>query len=832
MKGILKKMVYCTVMTLAAGASALDIVRDGKSDYVIYHDPKAPKSVIQGAKELQDYCKKVTGYVMPIAKKPAQHMISLGENKASKAAKISAKGIELEGFAVVVRDGSVYIIGEDTPDGRRCKGGGVSNGTRNGVYTFLEKCFGVRWLMPGPYGEYYPEKKTVSVPDEGFKEEPGFLNRRLPYIQEFSKMSQVWSARQKLGFSLYINSPHNWKPVCPPEMFDKHPEWYAMIKGKREYPVGRTYKLCITNPSTIQRFIDYACDYFKKHPNETTFSLSPSDGSHSWCECENCTKLYEKNPHGALSVTPAILNFYNEVTKGVRAKYPDRYLGGEIYSRFLYPPKKPIKLADGLVISLAPHINYSYKLYRESSQKDTDYLLDQWEKCTTNINYYDLPMTWWRNGYGCVNGPALELMKFIYPRLANRYKKGIYIYGAEAWGHTGVTNYMLAKLAWNPSLDIDALFKEYCDLAYAEASPEMQQIYHLADKLTKEYILNYPKHGVQVEKPTLKMVALPMLPQISKLFKQGVAKVKGDTPNSKRALQRLEYFRNNMKILQWTLKDFKLLPENYSDPIFDATDDEIASFYNPGIHRIAYFNRPRDIPRFPSTFKKFGDGVAIPDQEALAKKPAIRGPKSLIFKAKADGELKIKYTLVGKKQMTNKIYFFDDDNKLIQWRFLRNNNVITLPVKAGKIYRAQIVTLYDAYRLEVENAWWGVVSEIWDEGVNFLSKRGNGVVAIIYLYVPEGTKSFQMWLRDGGDSKHLETAKGVLNTPKGRKIVFDVGHQICDRKEVEVREGEAGFWKLEISKSDRGVIEDYHVRILSGIPPILFPDAANAFKTK
>ena len=52
-RNILKKAVCCMAVTLVASVNALDIVRDGKSEFVIYHDVKAPKSVVQGAKELQ-----------------------------------------------------------------------------------------------------------------------------------------------------------------------------------------------------------------------------------------------------------------------------------------------------------------------------------------------------------------------------------------------------------------------------------------------------------------------------------------------------------------------------------------------------------------------------------------------------------------------------------------------------------------------------------------------------------------------------------------------------------------------------------------------------------
>ena len=229
----LGRMLLSAIAVASTAALALDIVKDGKSDFVIYHAKTAPGSVIEGAKDLQTYCEKVTGVKLPIVNAPAPKMISLGANTA---AGVTAEGIPLEGYRVFVKNGSVFVIGEDTPNGQRCYGGGVSNGTRNGVYALLEECFGIRWVMPGPYGDYYVAKPTVTVPDGGFASAPGFLNRRLPYIQEFTDVSKQWGKRQKLGWSLYLNHSHNWAQVCPADMYETHPEWFAMHGGVREQP--------------------------------------------------------------------------------------------------------------------------------------------------------------------------------------------------------------------------------------------------------------------------------------------------------------------------------------------------------------------------------------------------------------------------------------------------------------------------------------------------------------------------------------------------------------------------------------------------------------------
>ncbi len=145
---LLNVVIGCSLAFASAGGVAMELVKDGKSEFIIYHEADAPSSIVHAAKDLQDYCRKVTGWTLPIVDNVAANMISLGVNSASRVAGLTAEGIPLEGFAKTVKDGSVYVLGEDTPDGERCAGGGVSNGTSNGVYTLLEECFGVRWRFP------------------------------------------------------------------------------------------------------------------------------------------------------------------------------------------------------------------------------------------------------------------------------------------------------------------------------------------------------------------------------------------------------------------------------------------------------------------------------------------------------------------------------------------------------------------------------------------------------------------------------------------------------------------------------------------------------------
>lgn len=119
-------------------AQPIDLIQDGASRYVIYHEATAPQSVAQAASELQDYLQRVSGAKLPIVNHPRREMISLADNVASRQAGFSIATIPWEGFRIVTKDSNVYLIGRDTADGQRTPGGGTSAGTFNAACEFLD----------------------------------------------------------------------------------------------------------------------------------------------------------------------------------------------------------------------------------------------------------------------------------------------------------------------------------------------------------------------------------------------------------------------------------------------------------------------------------------------------------------------------------------------------------------------------------------------------------------------------------------------------------------------------------------------------------------------
>ncbi|MDD4097844.1 MAG: DUF4838 domain-containing protein, partial [Lentisphaeria bacterium] len=705
------RSVFAAAVMLAAGfVFGLDLVKDGRSAFVIHVEEDAPPSVHEAASDLRMYCQRVTGVDWPIVHAAATPMISLGATRAAAAAGITVAGLEWEGFRVKPLNGDLYVLGPDTGRNERTPQGGTSAGTRNGVATLLEDYFGVRWLMPGPHGDYAPKRQTISVPDTERVEAPGFLNRRLPYIQPNAKGVEQWSNRQKLGLSLYLTHGHNWIRTCPPHLFAEHPEWYMVSGGQRTPPSGDYYKLCQTHPSTIRRFADVASDYFTRHPQATCFSLSPSDGG-GWCECETCASFYEQDPLGKLSVTPAVIYFYNEVAKLVRQRFPDKLLAGYVYAQYVFPPSKPFQLEPNIFLVWAPSFDYGYTLYRPDIRELFDSLLPQWPKITSNLAFYDLPNNV-SNSVGAPNAPGLEILQFLYPRIKANNMKGVYVYGHAAWGHAAVTNYLLAKLAWNPLADIDAQFKDFCDHAYAEGSEDMQAFYRLLDRATKEYYIANTSETYTLSKNRLQKVYADNFPEFARLYADALAKI---TDASARF--RLERLGINLSILLWNLRQQKMIPDAYESALDVSYDDFIGLISNPE-NALYISQKSSGLPKPPA---KIASAKPATISGAEPVRPySVRGPQTLALVAETTGDIGVK--LIPKRQYGGLIwgYVYDQEHNLLSRNIFRLDVPFTFAAEAGQVYSLCIDSPRDFYRIEVTNAHWGIFANTIDAGLHFI----------------------------------------------------------------------------------------------------------------
>ena len=569
--------VAFSAMTASVIADPLPLIENNKSNYTIVVPVDAPASVQQAAEELQRCLAIATGVSLSMVQDDAgvmENVISIGHTINAEEAQVSSEGVAAEGFRIITKNGSLFIIGDDTPAGQRTKDGGVSNGTANGVYSFLEKYAGVRWLLPGNSGRDVPVQKTLVLDEINHSEAPWFINRRLPYTALTGKNKPeigLWHRRQRMGYSFRIEHGHNWAETVPSGLWKERPDWFPMINGERPQPQGHMYKLETTNPEVVERFAQRAVNVLTKNPERNTFSLSPSDG-YGWSQSPESLALMEKDPLGKQSVTPLILKFYNDVAKVVAVENPDLKLAGYVYNDYLYPPNSGnVQLPDNFYPVLAASVSYGYRLIRPEARERYVYLLQEWSKVTPHLFYYDLPNTFvpWTRGHGTIAPTTPEMLNFMFKHLTENNVKGLYIYGDVDWGYGALSNYLWAKLMWNPQQDAYELQKEWLYRAYGEeAGVVMNRLYVDLEKWFTEFYTQNSPHG-HYNAALLKGFYGVRYPEIEKYILEAREK-----PMNQAQRKRFELIENNVIVLQYRLRRDKILPAKYQS-LLTRSDEEI-----------------------------------------------------------------------------------------------------------------------------------------------------------------------------------------------------------------------------------------------------------------
>ncbi|MGI5820195.1 MAG: DUF4838 domain-containing protein [Armatimonadota bacterium] len=817
MKRTLSITALIALSAIAAFGQPVTIVEDGASNFSIVHAPDAPPSVLQAASELQRYIEAVSGAELAIAGEATGPAILLGE-----AAGLDLSDVPVEGFRIVTREGNVLIAGQDTAGGERTAQGGTSHGTRHGTYEFIERFLNVRWLLPTEIGQDVPEMRTVTVPETDMMDAPFFPNRRLPYIQAGKDGVDAWVDRHRIarghgpeGQSLQIFHGHNFARTIPAELFDEHPDWFPMFDGQRVPPTGR-YKLCLSNPELIDAFAQRAIEYFDERPDEVTFSLSPSD-SGGWCRCPDCEAMYETDPDGNLSVTPAVLHFYNGVSRIVAEKYPEKVLAGYVYAAYVYPPSEPIPLEPNFFPVWAPHMDYGYTLFRPELQQTWISLAEQWTALTDRLMYYDLP-NYLTNQAGAICSPGLEILEFIYPRLKQYGMQGVYVYGQPAWGGGGPTNYLLAKLAWDPDADIEALFVEYVQRAYHEGAPEIEALYRLLDAEIKRHFIENSDARWTLTPKIMEDVYSRNFDEIERLYRAAEAKITDDN-----ARARLEWMGWNLTILHWNMRQFAMLDEPQS-----------SSFYKPDAEFFDWLSARRDSPAInppsPASGAAEVERLAVsaadtvPNAEPL-EHHLLRGDQHIVI-LPTDEITTISFRNVTARGRLLQYAVLGAGGEEITAGLVSTEVPIELDAVGSPHYHLLITAGPATFRVDVEGAAWAVSSDVDSKGLHMLGRAATP----LYFQVPAGTEAFHLSLEGSFPG---ETVVGRLIAPDGREVeVFRAVERPIDRKRVSVGPNDAGWWKLLIEEAEVGVLDDYWVNLGNEIPGWLSIDPDRALSVR
>lgn len=449
------------VILYAAGFNAcndnLEIVRDGKSDYVIVI-PQSPTMIEQrAAKELNEYLRRMTGVMLPVVEDntaPANHEISIGNTNRTIPLAISLDKLKQDGFYIKADAPKLFIMG------------GNSYGTLYGVYELLEKYWGCRIYTPEV--EVVPQCSSLMLPaDIDDWQVPVITSRNMLYVCandnaffDWLRLTQTptsWVDRGKWG--LWV---HTFGTLIPPERyFDKHPEYYAMNEKGERVPS----QLCMSNPELLDVLCKELDSHMSEKPEALYWSVSQND-SYNYCKCDACQKVYEEegSPSGLL------IRFINKVAE----RYPDKIISTLAYQ---FTRKAPVltKPANNVNIMFCNiECNRSKPIPSDSLSAGFRNDMDDWAKISNNILLWDY-IVQFSNLY--TPFPNFRTLQPNMQYFAGNHVTSVFSQGnpEPAGEMCYLRAYVSAKLLWNPNCDLNAVIDDFLQGYYSEAGQYIKE---------------------------------------------------------------------------------------------------------------------------------------------------------------------------------------------------------------------------------------------------------------------------------------------------------------------------------------------------------------------
>ena len=513
--------------TVLFGATFL--VKEGQPQAEIVIAEQPPRMVRLAASELQTYIQKISGGKLPIVTAPTAGcpvQIYVGRSPHTDRLKETAKGLKHGAFQIKSGPSHLLLLGHDsdftipkfylttpselpkllkewdaaTGEQWAFASGNLykeyhgelkiwhrdERGSLNAVYEYL-RMLGVRWYLPAELGEIVPKNANLELPVINKTVRPDFP-LRFPY--QYGRMwgheattrdEVLWQLR--MGWNIApdvigdfgMGLSHGMNPVYErPEVYQAHPEYFAIFGGKRTSTHG-----CLSSEGLLKQNVKYARTMFDL-VDAPLVSLMPADGYTHTCECELCRgkSTLERGWDGQIS--DYVWSYVNRVASEVYKTHPDRKLNCYGYGTYILPPEKIETLSPNLIIGICQN--------RSTFQ-------DPIEK----KKFRDLRTAWLKKmpeGHKqlVINDYYLHGRPFTQPFMPNYYPhaiaedlralKGISIgdfievyrdpkgMGSLTFDHLNL--HVTSRFWWDADQDIDKLLAEYYTEFYGPASGEMK----------------------------------------------------------------------------------------------------------------------------------------------------------------------------------------------------------------------------------------------------------------------------------------------------------------------------------------------------------------------
>lgn len=436
MRSLITYLTLVLVLVACDKSHSIKLVTNGSSTYSIIIPPHATKQENRAAHLMQKYIKEISGCELPIA----------GEIKSNGKGIFIKEipGLQYDGYQITTKNGSIIL------------NGGKRKGCVYGVINILETYLGCH--IYSPTFKVIPRSKTLYLPNINLADSSVNNYRIVNYFSPAYANDEDLLDWNRL-FQNYIFASHSFDALVPWETYYKsHPEYYALIDGKR-LPT----QLCLTNKAVLKIAVEKLRKEIAENPAQEYWSVAQNDYGNP-CQCENCTKIVqeEKGQSGPL------IRFVNQIAE----VFPDKMICTYAYS---YSQSAPAitKPADNVHITLCSiETDRSRPISTDTSKAARQFVKDivDWGKISKHIATYDYTIN-----YHHFISPHPNLF-VLQPNIQLFVKNNVFDHYQQsdiAEGHEFVELrlHLISGLLWNPNIDLSARMDTFLKNFYGEAAP-------------------------------------------------------------------------------------------------------------------------------------------------------------------------------------------------------------------------------------------------------------------------------------------------------------------------------------------------------------------------
>lgn len=457
---ILSLLVLASVS--ARSAQPMTIAKAGKPMATIVLGADATASERFAADQLADTIEQISGARLTVTDTAPSDgpRIYVGQTAAVKQLLPGFDWEQLRRDGILIRTvGRDLVLAGDRP-----------RGSVYAVQELLETKLGVRWYALD--AQRIPQRRTIALPSMNVCYTPKLMYREAYFHNAmlgdglFPVHLRMNGHHQQIipemgGHYTILGFVHTTYRLLPPDTyFTSHPEWYALVNGKR---VRVDSQMCLTNPEMKRELIKNALVWIKQQPDAGMISISQND-SYNPCQCDDCKRLVKQTG----SESGALISFVNDVAAEIAKDYPDFLVETLAYQYTRQAPTN-IKPRDNVIVRLCSIENDFGKPITAAANSSFYKDLVDWHKITKRLYIWNYVVNFsnYLIPHPNISNLGQDLRVFTDNSVVGMFEQGD-SFNADA-AMAPLKTYLLSKLMWDPNQPEMPIIKDFMDGYYGPA---------------------------------------------------------------------------------------------------------------------------------------------------------------------------------------------------------------------------------------------------------------------------------------------------------------------------------------------------------------------------